>query len=56
MEQLTVREKIRETLGRLGIRDEPLVVSKARGPSQPGFFDSPTLCDGVDPPAPDQAT
>ncbi len=55
VEQLTDREEIRETLRKLGFRDEPLVVAKARGPSQSGFFDPPSLCDGVDPPAPDYA-
>jgi len=49
-------EEIRKTLDRLGLKTEPLEPSKARLPPQDEMFHPRSLCDGVDPPAPDDAT
>ena len=48
-------EKARETLQELGLWKEPVQVAKARAPPQGEFFDRHSSCDGVDPPAADDA-
>lgn len=49
-------DEIRDTLARLGLKSEPLDLSKARRAPQEEMFDPRRLCDGVDPPSPDYAT
>jgi hypothetical protein len=51
---VTHEEKIRENLERLGFREEPPRVAKARITGDGHDVDPPSLCDGVDPPASDE--
>ncbi|MGC4121249.1 MAG: hypothetical protein QM765_43065 [Myxococcales bacterium] len=56
VEEVCSPEKIRQTLERLGLWREPPEVTMARRPPQARAFDRhSSSCDGVDPPAPDDA-
>jgi hypothetical protein len=52
-QHVTAEEKIRQNLERLGLWKDPPRLAKARE-AKLDYFDVPSLCDGVDPPAPDE--
>ena len=51
---ITDEERARQNLERLGLWKDPPRPAKAKKPEQLDYFDPPSVCDGVDPPAPDE--